>query len=541
MSVKQTKRERSVADPETGKIIGHELFVSDDVPAGAAETMRVQPIEGWMPADARSWYDGVTVAWPRSRLWRRFVVAGRSTGNRRAALRSILDMEHVKSAALGGFVNDYGPLRSRVALYDEPEKLYADAPTEPLPGSPRSPVSDSLTPDLSEYNPIVNAPGGRWIGPYQGYLPPREWWDIHVRTVDRCTAAWSEGTPETMLVDGKLPTSRFSLMARPETPGLSILPDGRRSTVAEPFRHDPMFKWMGSCGNAGYKMSHLIRQYRAAMACVNHFKRSSLLAHICGDDIEAMATDVAFALSHLPVKAGWDGDTTVGYPPGTWMNYEPLRFRPRRPQGPDGGRSLGWAAYLLANALFTGRYFGKQVHLEDLAVAFLDWTEDSLTPAGFIQAVKYNETGGPTPEECGVKSNELSAAEIETPIFAGGITALAVQVYGEDGLPEWVVQMLDRLAFTYLRFWPPGEMPDWPTYFICGELTPNGRVYYDLINVRPSPKRGKNFNAWWLLECALRFGKENEAAIRERKGHIEALWSKNPLWRPWMAGLMGAL
>jgi hypothetical protein len=295
-----------------------------------------------------------------------------------------------------------------------------------------------------------------------------------------------------------------------------------------------MARWQGPCGNAGYNGAHLIRQYRAAMAMAMFSDRT--FRRIASEDILGIAREVTWTLSPYKAKPGWDGDTTV--PPynfpGSYMNRTPLAYKAKAPVGPDGGRTMGWYAHVLSCA----QSLGHTEEIKPTAVTLLEWTRASLLPSGFIQSVRYDQTGGPQPKDCGVKAHELSAPEIEAPAFAGAIAGLALQTYGV--IPQWLADMLDKLASIYLRHWPVGQPPAWGKYWVHGEVE-GTRYTADQVFMSPRGPRSTT-NAWWLFEAALRFGSpETRKAIRERKPHFENLWSTREDVRPWMSGLVGAL
>lgn len=499
-----------------------ELFLGHAFEAGQGKSVSLRtpghPVYGqWTPEDARSAWTGKTQGWPRTRLWRRYV-AGRGTA-------TTLAMSH-RQPRSGAFLDGVGPMRSRIRTY--PEKEWA-----PIPGKqygPRQPWSDTPMED-GTYNPSVDAPGGRWISPYQGTGPAKSWFATHVRTMDRCSVAATDPALEAMLVNGKTKVARWSVQAR-KNPDMSKRPDGKVSTVPTGFlgigdwRKDPMYPWLGGCGNAGYNGAHLIRQYRAALAMAWLFDDDAF-QQIAAADIGAMAREVAWTLSPYPSM-----DTPTG---GTgWVNYQPLAFRPVGTVGPDNGRTNGWYAHILACAMA----LGHRSEFLRVATDYLSWFRDSLAPSGFIQAVKYDETGGPQPKDCGVLAHELSAAEIEAPIAVGGFCSLSFQVFGPT-IPSWLSLMLDKLCMIYLRTWPVGTPPAWGKYWVHGE---KGGIWYGPDQVRMCPTGPRStFNAWWLLECGLRFGSPStQTAIRARRPEIEALWANESL-RPWMAGLAGAL
>lgn len=515
---------------------GVELFVAHDFPAGQGKqvTLRapgnpvsrfVNRLRGatWEPEDERSAYTGKTEGWPRSRIWRRYVQGGRFA----------ITMDHRQPrASVNGIITGYGPMRSKVRAYAE----FEQATTTPKRYGPREPISDSLDAQ-GNYNPIVDAPGGRWIGPYQGLDTAFSWWRHHVRgETDRATAAYSDPSLLEMLEPSKswpvTPTCRFDVQARGNA-AMSMLPSGKKSSA--PWPTDPMDPWLSHCGNAGYNGAHLIRQFRAAMAMAWIFDDPTF-REIASQDIGAIARDVTYTLSPYKAKPGYDGDTTVppyNYP-GAYMNWTPFAYRKPGPVGPDGGRTMGWYAYVLACA----SELGHRAEVIPTGLAFLTWTKDSLLPSGFIQSVRYDQTGGPQPKDCGVKAHEVSAAEIEAPIFAGAITALCLQVMGV--IPNWCRDMLDKLCSIYLRHWPVGQPPAWGKYWVHGET--DGRRYTaDQVFMSPSGPRSTT-NVWWLFEAGLRYGSpETRKAIHARRAEFENLWSTRQDIRPWAAGLLGAL
>jgi hypothetical protein len=523
---------------------GEELFLIRDFTAGRADgAIKIEPPdpgEGWIAEDPRSGFAGDTVPWPRNRIYQRWIRAKQRRGYRRTML-ALLTMAHRKAPS--GTLENVGPMGSKVVLFEDKEAAYTVA----QPIGPRQPISET-TDDSGQPNPIRDGVAGNWLGFHPGVLKPQELWRRFVRAMDRGTAAWTDPRLLDMLEGGMTKVCRFSLQAR-FNPAMSILPNGQRSEVSDVLWGNPMFPWLGPCGNAGWNGAHLMRFTKSAKQ-LRRDHEGDVLGKIGGEALLAIARDATYQWQHVKAQPGWDGDTTFRFPDnvapngmafhdGAYMNDEPLAYRPRGPLGPDGARDFGECFDAMAWAAMDYRSEFEQILFE-----MLEWAEASILPSGFMQAIGYKSTGGPRPFDCGVLVHELSAAEIEAAIAAVAIVEAACIVYGRDDVPAWVRAMLGRLVRIYFRFWPVGTPPAWRKYFIVGErVDGDSRRWLDEEHVRMAPAgEGSTTNAWALFEAALLYGDDaTRNLVRSRKGEFLDLWDKRADIRPWAAGLMGAL
>ncbi len=469
---------------------------------------------GWIPCDERSKASDGQLMLPRTVHVARFLRAAEK-GVRRKDLKHVRNMAHYKAAA-ERFVQPYGPLRSKIAVWED---------DDPILEGPRygcwHPVSDQW---LGEgYDPAPGTPGGRWISPYQGRRNALDHWNLHVRTMDRMTTE-RYGIESMLDEQGLARSERYSLQAR-HRPEASVLPSGAACHTAEGLLDHPMVKWQSSCGNGGYDAQHLIRAYRHAMALASHYPDAAWMVE---PDIVSLARDVELWLSpYAAKKDAWGPGDNPSY-----MYRESLAYRSRTAQPIV--RDLGWASYLIAWA-----YQIDSDRFDHIAGELLDFWEDTVLPCGFSQASRYHEesdtwdTQPPRPDapQYNVPRNHAVSQEIEAPIALAGMCALDLNLHGGD--LTTTRSPLAKVAAAYLHEWPDTGAPTWPKWWGVGDA--NSWFAY----AAPHGK-GDNFNGWLVMELALRFTK-HEKIIRERKGLILDLWDAHKEWRPWMAGLVGAL